>query len=226
MCRVSQWLTLAALLVPLAGATAGENWPQFRGPTGLGYCDERDLPVEWGGAEKKNVLWSAPLIGQGHASPVVWGNRVFVCTAFWPASVTDRAKVIPEQHVQSFSTADGSRVWDVQVPPGPWLRTDFRSGPGGGYAAPTPATDGRRLFVMFGSSVIAALDLDGNIVWRKEIVPHTFDVTVGSSPVLHGSSVIVLCAMANKADSRLVAFSQAQRRSGVGSEAARNGIRP
>ena len=76
-----------------------ENWPQFRGPTGLGYSDEPYLPVSWGGAEKKNVLWTAPLTGQGHASPVVWGDRVFVCTAFWPARVTDRAKVIPEHHV-------------------------------------------------------------------------------------------------------------------------------
>ena len=189
-------------------ASGGENWPQFRGPTGLGYSDEPNLPVEWGGAEKTNVLWTAPLVGQGHASPVVWGDRVFVCTAFWPDRVTDRAKVIPEHHVLCFSTADGGRVWDVQIPPGPWVRSDFRSGPGGGYAAPTPATDGQRLFVMFGSSVLAALDFDGKILWRKEIVPHSFDVTVGSSPVLFEGNVIVLCAMSNKADSRIVAFDQ------------------
>jgi outer membrane protein assembly factor BamB len=202
-------LSLAILTaIPLAMARGGENWPQFRGPTGLGYCDEADLPIEWGGAEKKNVLWTSPLVGQGHASPVVWGQKVFVCTAFWPADVTDRAKVIPEHHVACFSTVDGSRVWDITVQPGPWLRSDFRSGPGGGYAAPTPATDGKRLFVMFGSSVIAALDFDGKVLWRKEIVPHTFDVTVGSSPVLYEKNVIVLCAMADKADSRIVAFDQ------------------
>jgi outer membrane protein assembly factor BamB len=194
--------------LPLTAARGGEHWPQFRGPTGLGYCDESDLPVEWGGAEKKNVLWMAPLAGQGHASPVVWGQKVFVCTAHWPPEVADRAKVIPEHHVACFATADGSRMWDVTVPPGPWLRSDFRSGPGGGYAAPTPATDGKRLFVMFGSSVLGALDLDGNLLWRKEIVPHTFDVTIGSSPILFEKNVIVLCAMANKADSRIVAFDQ------------------
>jgi outer membrane protein assembly factor BamB len=205
----STWLLLAIFAaLPLATARGGENWPQFRGPTGLGYCDETDLPVEWGGAEKKNVLWTAPLVGQGHASPVVWGQRVFVCTAHWAPEVLDRTKVIPEHHVACFSTTDGSRLWDVTIPPGPWLRSDFRSGPGGGYAAPTPATDGRRLFVLFGSSVLAALDLDGNLLWRKEIVPHTFDVTVGSSPVLFEKNVIVLCAMANKADSRIVAFDQ------------------
>lgn len=209
MMRSSQWIWVMMLAGPLFTASGGEKWPQFRGPSGLGYCDERALPIEWGGADKKNVLWSAPLIGQGHASPIVWGKRVFVCTAFWPADVTDRAKVIPEHHVLCFSTADGSRLWDVKVPPGQWVRSDFRSGPGGGYAAPTPATDGQRLIVLFGSSVIAALDFDGNVLWRKEIAPHSFDVTVGSSPVLFRYSAIVLCAMANKADSRIVAFDRA-----------------
>jgi outer membrane protein assembly factor BamB len=59
---------------------------------------------------------------------------------------------------------------------------------------------------MFGSSVIAALDFDGRAVWRKEITPYTFDVTVGSSPVLYHDSLLVLCAMANKTDSKLVAY--------------------
>jgi outer membrane protein assembly factor BamB len=89
------------------------------------------------------------------------------------------------------------------------LRKDFRSGPGGGYAAPTPATDGKWIFCVFGSSVIAALDFQGKVVWRKEIVPSTFDVTVGSSPVLYKDTVILLCAMAQSSDSRVVALDKA-----------------
>jgi len=73
-------------------------------------------------------------------------------------------------------------LWDTLVPPGPWVRADFRSGPGGGYAAATPATDGNMVYCAFGSSVLAALDFQGDIVWRKEILPYTFDVTLGSSP--------------------------------------------
>ena len=95
------------------------------------------------------------------------------------------------------------------LPPGPWLRTDFRSGPGGGYAAPTPTTDGKLVYVVFGSSVIAALDFDGRVVWRKEITPYTFDVTIGSSPVLFHDTLLMLCAMANKSDSKLVAYDKA-----------------
>lgn len=189
----------------------GENWPRFRGPTGLGHTEERNLPITWGGAEKKNVLWEAPLKGQGHASPIVWGDLVFVCGVHWPETVQDRKKVIPDHHVTCYRGGDGMMLWDTVVAPGPWLRTDFRSGPGGGYAAATPATDGKLLYCAFGSSVLAALDMQGKVVWRKEIVPYTFDVTLGSSPILYGDTVILFCAMSNKSDSRVVAF---EKRSG------------
>jgi outer membrane protein assembly factor BamB len=201
----------AALLLALSPKTRAENWSGFRGPTGLGYSSDANLPTSWGGPERKNVRWASPLHGQGHASPVVWGDRVFVCTAAWPAGTREgeREKVMPEHHVACYDIKDGTLRWDVTVPPGPWLRTDFRSGPGGGYAGPTPATDGTRVYVAFGSSVLAALDFDGKIVWRKEIVPYTFDVTLGSSPVLFGDTVILLCAMAKPEDSRVVAFDAA-----------------
>ncbi len=200
-------LTAGAMLAlgPRAGARA-ENWARFRGPGGLGHTPERDLPIRWGGKTNENVLWRSALTGQGHASPIVWEDRVFVCTVHWPASVSDRKKVIPEHHVLCYRAGDGRRLWDRTIRPGPWLRTDFRSGPGGGYAACTPTTDGKLVFCAFGSSVIAAVDFRGNVVWRKEILPHTFDVTVGSSPVLYGDTVILLCAMSVKKDSRIVAF--------------------
>ena len=197
------------LLAGQAAVCRGENWPGFRGPTGLGYTEEKNLPATWGGPEKKNVLWTSPLKGEGHASPIVWGDCVFVCTAYWPPTVRKREEVIPEHHVTCYAAADGKMLWDTLVPPGPWVRTDFRSGPGGGYAAPTPTTDGRRVYVAFGSSVIAALDFQGKIVWRNPIVPYTFDVTVGSSPVLYGDTLILLCAMAKAADSKVIAFDKA-----------------
>jgi outer membrane protein assembly factor BamB len=167
------------------------------------------LPLTWGGKDSQNVLWKSPLVGQGHASPIVWGRHVIVCTAHWPPEVTQREKVIPEHHVLCYDAADGRLLWDAKVPPGPWLRTDFRSGPGGGYACPTPTTDGKLIFCVFGSSVVAALDFQGKLVWRKEIIPHTFDVTIGSSPVLYEDTLLMLCAMARKEDSKLIAFDKA-----------------
>ena len=207
--KLNKIITAVVFIVFLfvqASACFGENWPRFRGPTGLGYTEERNLPLTWGGADKKNVLWEAPLKGQGHASPVVWGDLVFVCGVHWPETVQDRKKVIPEQHVTCYQSVDGKMLWDTLVPPGPWLRTDFRSGPGGGYAAATPATDGKLLYCAFGSSALAAVDFHGKIVWRKEIVPYTFDVTLGSSPILYEDTIILFCAMSQKSDSRVVAF--------------------
>lgn len=201
-------VTVFFLVGHQAAACRGEDWPRFRGPTGLGYTEDRNLPVTWGGKDNKNGLWKAPLKGQGHASPIVCRNLVFVCTAYWPPTVSERQKVIPEHHVTCYRATDGKMLWDRLVPPGPWLRTDFRSGPGGDYAAATPATDGKLVYCAFGSSVIAALDYQGEIVWRKEIVPYTFDVTLGSSPVLYENTVILFCAMSKSADSKVLAFAK------------------
>lgn len=188
------------------GARGAENWPQFRGPTGLGYTTETNLPVSWGGANLENVKWQSPLVGQGHASPIVWNDRLFVATARWPEDVRERAQVIPEQHLLCYSVTDGRLLWDTLVPPGPWRRSDFRSGPGGGYACPTPTTDGQRVYCAFGSAVLAAVDFQGRIAWRQELVPYTFDVTLGSSPILVRNTLILLCAMAQPKDSKVIAF--------------------
>jgi outer membrane protein assembly factor BamB len=77
----------------------------------------------------------------------------------------------------------------VVVPVGPWKLADLR----GGYTAPTPCTDGERVYVVFGSSTMAALDFDGKIVWQNEI-PNwkDFDVAIASSPVLHNGQLILL----------------------------------
>lgn len=192
----------------LLSTTHAEDWPAFRGPTGLGYSQQKDLPVSWGGEKAENVLWKSPLVGEGHASPIVWGDRVFFCTARWDESVKDRTKVIPEHHVLCYRAADGKQLWDTIVEPGPWLRNDFRSGPGGGYAAPTPTTDGKHVFVVFSSSVIAALDFDGKLAWRNVIEPYGFDVTIGTSPVLFRDTLLMLCAMSNRKDSRLIAYNK------------------
>ncbi|MBM4154806.1 MAG: hypothetical protein FJ221_07215 [Lentisphaerae bacterium] len=196
--RLATGTLLLLALTATTGVTADEpagNWPQFRGPTGLGYTGEKNLPLQWGGPSNENVLWKSPLIGAGHASPIVWGDSVFVCTAKWPADGATQSGVIPDHHVACYRVADGKLVWDTIVPPGPWKRNNAGDKPGGGYAAPTPVTDGKLVYCVFGSAVIAALDFQGKIVWRKEIVPYSFDVMMGGSPILYQDTVILLNAM-------------------------------
>lgn len=191
-------------------ASAGDTWPGWRGPTGLGTTDEKDLPLTWGGKANENVVWKAPLPGTetkgkpkrdlNQSSPIVWKDRVFVTAAYWPDGVDQKA--FPEQHVACYSAADGKLLWDETVPPGPWQLKDLR----GGYTAPTPCTDGKRVYALFGSSELAALDFDGKLVWRKEITPHAWDVCVGTSPVIVGDVVVVLADGTKPAESRLIAF--------------------
>jgi outer membrane protein assembly factor BamB len=199
---------LAAVLVFLTVRAAhAEPWPGWRGPTGMGQSQHRDLPLTWDGKTMQNVLWKVPLLDnkdkvqldQNQSSPIVHGEHVFVTISYWPPA--SKKDTFPEHHVVCFHTKDGKRLWDTVVPPGPWLLKDLR----GGYTAPTPASDGERVYALFGSSVIAALDLKGNIVWRKEITPHAFDVALGTSPVLYQDNVLVICEqLENK--SVLIAF--------------------
>ena len=68
-----------ALLALAAAVRAGENWPEFRGPTGQGHSDARGLPLTW--SPTKNVVWKTPIHDRGWSSPVVWRNQVWVTTA-------------------------------------------------------------------------------------------------------------------------------------------------
>lgn len=196
------------LLALVLAAPAAADWPGWRGPTGMGQSPDRDLPVTWGGKDDANVRWKAPLYAgtdkvrfdQNQSSPIVRDDRVFVTLSYWPAGTTAE-KQPPEHHVICFDAADGKRLWDIQVEPGPWLLKDLR----GGYTAPTPAADGDRVYVLFGSSVAAALDRDGKPVWRKEITPFAFDVAMGVSPVLFRDTVLIAWDQTNKT-SRLIAL--------------------
>lgn len=173
----------------------------------MGISQESDLPLTWGG-DAGNILWQTPLPGianeakQDHnqSSPIVWRDRVFVTTACWPASSSQSD--VPEQHVACYRATTGELLWDTLVPAGPWKLSDLR----GGYAAPTPVTDGQRVYVSFGSSVLAALDWDGRLNWHKELPDwQAVDVAMASSPILCGGQLLLLSDK-NQQKSTLTAF--------------------
>lgn len=197
--RQGGWLTAAFFLLVFASAQASD-WPGWRGPTGLGYTDEKDLPLTWDAKSGKNVVWKTMLHGgsksnpdftsPGWSCPIVWRDRIFLTTAIWPQNLTDKERrtTINEHHVLCLQTSDGKILWDTVVPAGPCVVENVYHG----YAVPTPVTDGTAVFALFGSGVIAALDFDGKILWREEL-PHNRDVDNGicSSPILHKDSVII-----------------------------------
>jgi len=187
-------LTAMASIALTGLAASAADWPQWRGPTENGLSDEKDLPLTWGGKEGANVLWKVelPKSQNPFSSPIVSRGKVFI------ASALDRPL---EHRVVCYQASDGKLLWDTPVEPGPWKLTDLR----GGYNAPTPAADGERVYAVFGSAVIAALDYDGKLLWRSPLKVVDFDVAMGMSPIVYEDTVLLLCERV-KRNSSLIAF--------------------
>lgn len=98
-------LTLVATLV--AQQPAERNWPQWRGPHATGVALQADPPVDW--SETKNVRWKTEMPGRGSASPVVWGDRLFLLTAV-PVG-TEGATAHAPQGVSGRGAPTGSSCW-------------------------------------------------------------------------------------------------------------------
>ena len=183
-----------------------EEWPQFRGPSGGGISSKTELPLTWGGTKNENILWSTELLGEGISSPIVWKDKIFVVSASRKADDEKADRKFPEQYVACYDTQEGKLQWKTVVPTGPWKR-GHTGRTGGGLASCTPTTDGERVYALFGSSILVALDLSGKIVWKQELTPHNYDVEMATSPILFEKNVLVFCGMTG--GSRLVAFDRA-----------------
>jgi outer membrane protein assembly factor BamB len=184
------------------------SWPSFRGPGASGIADGADLPLDWAVEKAINVLWKAPIAGVGHSSPVIWGDRVFITAA------VSSAPAPPFVHGQTDTSAsandDSLHSWrvvclDLATGAVRWERTLAERPPRAdrhvkaSFANPTPATDGEHLVVSFGSEGLFALDLDGNLLWQRDLgildggwspAPDTH-WGYGSSPIIHEGLAIV-----------------------------------
>ncbi len=184
------------MALPLAPVVTADGWPGYRGPTGMGVTTEKGLPLEWGGENHKNILWKSPLpptVHKGYpdhnqSSPVVRDGKVFVTTAHWSALAENTTRA-PEHRVACYDAATGNPLWDTRVAAGPWLLADLR----GGYAASTPAVAGERVFALFGSAILHALDTEGKLLWSYAIAEQDkFDVALPVSPVVYKDTVLLL----------------------------------
>jgi len=176
-----------------------EDWPGWRGPRGDGTSQESDVPLHWNGAAGENVRWRVPVPGSGHASPVVWGGRVFLVACNEAAQ---------ERVLACFDRLTGNKLWQRTVITAP-LETKHALN---SFASSTPATDGELVYVSFlevdghtvpapnvgaprpitpGHMVIAAYDFDGQERWL--VRPGAFLSAHGycTSPVLYKNLVIV-----------------------------------
>jgi outer membrane protein assembly factor BamB len=177
------------------------NWPSFRGPGASGVADGQSAPIAWDAEKSVNVRWSTPIPGLGHASPIIWGDRIFLTTAvssqpnpeFRPGGLrsdnvsTDRSE--QEWRLIALDKRTGKIVWQ---------RTAHRGIPRGirhlksTFATPTPATNGTRIVAVFGSEGLYCYDIEGNLIWAKDlgILGH-FLYGFSSSPVIYRDLVII-----------------------------------
>ena len=179
------FLCLLTFVSTVASTAIAEDWAQFRGPTGQGLSSAKGLPTQW--SVEQNVAWRVPIAGQGWSSPVVQDGRIYLTTAV-PDGGKDAGYSL---RAICIAADDGQQLWDIEV---------FRQGPDApgihtknSHASPTPLVAGERLFVHFGHQGTAALDLEGNILWRNTSIKYAPVHGNGGSPALVGSSLIFSC---------------------------------
>lgn len=180
------------------------NWHQWRGPEADGLAPLGDPPIQWD--EKTNVKWKVALPGEGHATPIVWGDRVFVLAA-----------VKTDRRVESLDPPKTEPPGGYKTPrPVAYYRftvicIDRKTGrvrwqqvarevvPHEGrhgtntYASASPTTDGRRLYVSFGSQGIFCYDVEGTLLWNRDLgdMVTRFGWGEATSPVIRGDSLII-----------------------------------
>src|SRR5262245_40047465 len=144
---------------------AGQKfWPAWRGPVNTGVSTTANPPTEW--SETKNVRWKVELPGRGSASPVVWGNQVYVLTAV-PADPAAGAQGMHRFLVMALNRKDGKVVWQQtakQEAPHEGTHQEF-----GTMASPSALTDGEHIIASFESRGIYAYDMNGKPVWQKDL---------------------------------------------------------
>jgi len=158
-----------------------ENWPGFRGPEGIGHTYTDSAPTRWDTPSGENVLWKATLPLPGFNSPIVWGDKLFL-------SGSDGET----QAVFCFDTDSGEVLWrtdldDISGSPGenPDVSEDT------GFAAPTMATDGSRVFVLFGTGDCACLDFEGKRLWAKNLGVPENHYGHSSSPIIYRHLLLI-----------------------------------
>lgn len=197
----------AAVLLALScltahSARAGDDWPQFRGPTQQGHSDSTGLPVRW--SESQGVKWKTPIPGEGWSSPVVLGDQVWLTTATDLAAeptasageavlagAKSSGQVGKSLRAVCVDRNTGKIVHDVEVfaVPKPEPKNSFNS-----YASPTPVLEAGRVYVSFGTYGNACLDAKtAKPVWKSTELKLDHKEGPGSSPVIYKDLFILHC---------------------------------
>ena len=179
-------------------AATERQWGQWRGPHWTGVSKTANPPTEW--AEGKNVRWKVVIPGRGSATPVVWGERVYLLTAV-PAGVGGDAQHaqmgakprIPHRFlVMAIDRRTGKTVWQQTAKEE--TPHEAAHGENGTWASPSAIVDGEHVIASFESRGIYAYDMNGKLIWQKDLGDKRMRNTFGegSTPALHGNTLVVV----------------------------------
>ncbi len=197
----------AAARAKVPAGAAGRDWPAFRGPNAAGTA-KGDVPLTWDVATGDNILWKRPIPGRAHSSPIVWDDRIFVTTAISSAPEkpfrtglygdVDEAEVKDDYawRIYALDKAGGKVLWQHETTRGlPRAAHHFKAT----QANATPVTNGKVVVAMMGSEGLFCYDLEGKLLWQKDLgvleVGWFYNPGYGwghsSSPIIHRDRVIV-----------------------------------
>ena len=192
------------VLIAFASSVAAQHtdprfWAQWRGPHATGVSSTANPPLEW--SETKNVKWKVEIPGRGSASPIVWGDRIFLTTAV-PADVQGEAQHAPRGGVQqrglhrflvlAVDRKTGKTVWErVATEQEPHEAGHFENST---WASSSPITDGQTVFAYFESFGLYAYDMNGTLLWKKDLGDKRMrnQFGEGSTPALHGNTLVIV----------------------------------
>ena len=208
--RFSVFALLIFLIAGLGTDAFAQNWPSFRGANATGFVEGKPTPTTWDATKGTNVLWKTPIPGLAHASPVVWGDRVFVTTAvsskggeyfrhgLFGDVDSDKDTSPHSWHVYGLDKKTGKIVWDRVACEGvPKIKRHIKST----HASSTPVTDGKNVIAFFGSEGLYCYDVNGKLVWKKDLgvldggwfYDPDYQWGTASSPIIYKNMVIVQC---------------------------------
>jgi outer membrane protein assembly factor BamB len=160
----------ALLLLSAVPSLVAGNWPGWRGPSGDGVVKESKVPLKWSSTE--NIRWKVPLPERGNSSPVVWGNRIFL---------TQALEAEKQRTLMCLDRETGKTLWHAKVA----FEGEDVSHSTNPYCSASPITDGERVIVWYGSAGVHCYDLEGKLLWQRDLGVQKHDFGYGSSPILH-----------------------------------------
>jgi outer membrane protein assembly factor BamB len=207
--RILALITLGLSLLTFRPSAAEEidpldNWPQWRGPLASGFAPKGDPPLKWDSQD--HMKWKAAIPGRGSATPIVWGDLVFVLTAVDTGRAAETTALVKsdsrfEKKTQPPTTYHQFLVLALERTTGKvrWQQVATERVPHEGrhpthsYAAASPVTDGRFLYVSFGSQGLYCYRLDGKLEWHRDLgrMETRYGWGEGISPVLHGDTLVM-----------------------------------